>query len=259
MIGYLGDDPKIKEILNYEKLRGKTFKFAADHNDLVYTLEEIINKINGTEMQPTHRRSRNLIDLASKTYDAVQNGTVTDAYKIINDINWRSFSITSLNSEYREGATVLRSHPADKYGSHHYENASYPQCLRNKYKSSPMKLGTTEGISMYDRMFKHIQAETFLIYNNRLYNYGFRDKDCISRGKCDFPEPYSLEFNDGFFAMCLIFIPVGIMLALTLASYVLFLLIGQLRFQDSDILQQALIEQRSFDEEEEEEEMSFIH
>lgn len=251
MIGYLGNDPKIKEIMNLEKLKGKTFKFATDHNDLVYTFEEIINKINGTEMQPTHRRSRNLIDLASKTYEEVQKGKVNEAYKIINNISWKSFSITSFNSEYREGASVLRSHPADKYGSHYYENASYPQCLRKK-SVPPMKLGVKQGLSMYERMFQHIQAETFLIYNNRLYNYGFRNKECIAKGECEFPEPYGLEFNDDFFALCLIFIPVGIMVALTLAAYVLFLLFGQLYFHSLFGFQQTLVSQETDNEEEEE-------
>ena len=46
-----------------------------------------------------------------------------------------------------------------------------------------MRLGIKESKEMYDTMFRHIQAETHLTYGNRLYNYAFRDNQCIEKGK----------------------------------------------------------------------------
>lgn len=211
MIGYLGDDPEVKKVMGLDKLAGKTIKVPTDHNDLVFTVEDILAKLNGTSMQPTHRRNRNLVDLGINITNTVKNqGGVKKALKDIDDSRYASFSMTSFNTEYREGTKMFRSHPADPSGSHYYEHASYPMCLRKK-SNPPMKLGVKEGLAMYDRMFRHIQSETYLMYHNRLYNYAFRDNQCIEKGSCEFPKPEPLIFNDGFFFGCLVLVPVAFM------------------------------------------------
>ena len=210
MIGYLGDDPVIKEALKLNDLAGKTIKVPTDHNDLVFTIEDILNRLNGTSMQPTHRRSRNLIDLSYNISNGLNAKSVPEIRDEIDKSGWNSFSITTFNSEYRQGTSLLRSHTANPKGSHFYEHVSYPTCLRNK-TAPPMKLGTKKGREMYDTMFKHIQVETHLTYNNRLYNYAFRDNECIEEGKCYFAEPQPLVFNDDFFMGVITGIPFLVM------------------------------------------------
>ena len=59
-----------------------------------------------------------------------------------------------------------------------------------------------EGDEMYQRMEEKIAAENYLTVNNRLYNYKFRDGDCVRKGHCNFPEiAGELEFYDFSFPL----------------------------------------------------------
>ena len=87
MIGYLGDDPKVKEVVSLSKVSGKTLKLPTDHNDLIYTIEDILTKLNGTSIQPTHRRNRNLLDLSSNLIDHINNNTLKEGLDEIDNSN----------------------------------------------------------------------------------------------------------------------------------------------------------------------------
>ena len=188
IIGYLGDDPEIKKVMHLDTVAGKTLKIPTDHNDLIYTIEDILSKLNGTSMQPTHRRNRNLFDLTNNLIKKNEEGKLEEALKEINDSNWRSFSSTTYFTEFRQGTNMLRTHPADPKRSHYYELASYPQCIRNK-NSPLMELGTENGLKAYDKMFRIMRVENYLTFHNRLYHYDFRDTNCVEEGSCKFPEP----------------------------------------------------------------------
>ena len=201
MIGYFGNDTKVKEILQFDKLKGKTIKLPTDHNDLIYTVEDILTKLNGTEMQPTQRRGRNLIEISNLLMSHIENDTLKQGIEEIDESHWRSFSFNHYNIDYREGTNLYRVHPADRKGGHLYYHASYPQCVRKKERP-PLKLGMREGDEMYQRMEEKIAAENYLTVNNRLYNYKFRDGDCVRKGHCDFPEiAGELEFYDFSFPL----------------------------------------------------------
>lgn len=197
VIGYLGDDEEVKNALKLKELGGKTLKFSSDHNDLVYTLEDVLNRLNGTSMQPTHRRNRNLIDMSMSLISKIKQSGVKSAFDYIQRSNWKSYSLTSLQSEYREGANLLRFHPSDASGSHFYEDASYPFCLVN-LTTPAMKVGTKKALEAFSRMEEYVQTETFMMYHNRLYHNKFRDIECIEKGKCEFPEPVKLRFSNAF-------------------------------------------------------------
>ncbi|KAH0795693.1 Sulfatase [Histomonas meleagridis] len=225
MIGYLGDDPNIKKALGLDKLSGKTIKVPTDHSDLIYTIEDIVSKLNGTNLLPTHRRSRNLIDLSLDIYNDINNNVTNEnIMKKIDKSNWKSISLITYNLEYREGIKVLKTHCGDPNGSHYYNDTSFPTCLR-KVSKSPMKLGTNEGKEMYKRMYKYLNVETFMNYHNRLYNYKFRNMSCVENGKCEFPTPKKLKFYDYYFifitlgASALIMLLVGILVEASIAIY----------------------------------------
>lgn len=207
VIGYLGDDPVVKQILGLDKFAGKTVKIPTDHSDLVYTIEDIIAKLNGTSVPPTHRRSRNLIDFTKNLTNTINSYGTKKALQDVNDLGWKSASLSSFNIEYREGTNVLRTHPADESGAHLYQGANFPVCYRNN-KSKPMELGTKKDKQMFKRMFKYISATTHLQYTNKLYHYSFRDEECIRKGQCEFKDPGIMKNNDFFFFCCLILVPI---------------------------------------------------
>ena len=196
MLGYFGNNTAIKNVLQFDKLKGKTMKLPTDHNDLIYTVEDILTRLNGTTVQPTQRRSRNLIDLTSNLIDHINNKTLKEEIREIDKSHWNSFSFNHYTMDYKEGTNLLRVHPADKAGSHLYTKASYPQCIRKKNRL-PLQLGTKEGNKVFERMEKKFSAENYLTYHNRLYNYALRDRECVKKGHCEFPETGGpLDFYD---------------------------------------------------------------
>ena len=214
MIGYLGDDPVIKEALKLEKLSGKTLKITNDHNDLIYTIKDILNRLNGTSMPPTHQRNRNLVDLMMNVSDGLKTKSVSEVQSEIDNSGWNSFSIITFMAEYREGTSLLRTHTGDPKGAHYYDHVSYPTCLRRK-STPPMKVGTDKAQKMYKKMFKRISAETYLNFHNRLFNYGFRNKKCIEDGDCTFNDPVPLVFSDDFVLSVIFGIPFLLMIFFT--------------------------------------------
>ena len=92
-----------------------------------------------------------------------------------------------------------------------------------KRERLPLKLGTKEGEKFYQRMEEKIAAENYLNVKNRLYNYKFRDRDCVKKGHCEFPEVAGeLEFYDYAFifdaGVSLVKIMLGIWLAFEIVS-----------------------------------------
>ena len=229
MIGYFGDDPKVKEVMHLDKIKGKTLKLPTDHNDLVYTIEDILTKLNGTSMQPTHRRNRNLLDLTNNLVDHVNNGTFEEYLHNIDETNWKSFSFNHYNIDYREGTNLYRVHQADIDGGHFYKRASYPQCLRKRDRY-PHLLGTEEGNEAYERMGKTIASENYLTVNNRLYNYEFRNRTCVEKGHCEFPdsagESYYYDLSSPFILITSVLkYSIGIWLVLELVSYIILFIV----------------------------------
>lgn len=206
MIGYLGDDPVVKQVMGLDKHSGKTVKVPNDHGDVVYTLLDVLSRLNGTSPAPTHRRSRNLMNLTSQLAETIDTKGVAEAAAEIDRSGWRGISSATYNLEYRQGMKVLRSHPSNPYGSHFYNQTSFPLCLR-KRSQPPMKLGTPEARSTYKTMFKFLQAETHLSYHNRLYNYAFRNETCFQTKDCRWQKPTPLKFNDWFFIKLFLTIP----------------------------------------------------
>lgn len=199
VIGYLGDDEAIKKIMRLNNHAGQTLKIPTDHNDLVYTIEDILSKINGTEVPPTHRRSRNLIDLTHEIFDF-------NAIKKINSSGWRSYSMTTYLADYREGPMLIKSHTNHPEGAHFYNAASFPTCLKRS-ADEPMQLGGDQARNMYSRMMQFIKTENYLTSSNRLYHYWFRDAACIERGRCEFPTPTEITISDEYFIGIILVLP----------------------------------------------------
>ena len=196
MIGYFGNDSVVKEVMHLDKIQGKTLKLPTDHSDLVYTLEDILTKLNGSTIQPTHRRSRNLMDMTNDIVNHIENGTLDEGLRKIDESGWSGFSFNHYNIDYREGTNLLRTHPADKERSHYYTKASYPQCLK-KRDAKHHPLGGEEALASFRRMEGKIASENYLNINNRVYNYAFRDLNCIKHKNCTIQPPAGeLDFYD---------------------------------------------------------------
>ena len=60
----MGDVYRVKKELKIYKLRGKTVKVATDHNDVIYTILEILSRLKNKSLPPTSRLGRNLIDFS---------------------------------------------------------------------------------------------------------------------------------------------------------------------------------------------------
>ena len=237
MIGYLGDDPVIRRALGLDKVGGKVVKVPNDHGDVAYTLLDILARINGTSLPPTHRRGRNLMDLATNLFDTIETEGVKAAVEEIDKSRWRGISSATFNLEYREGMRVLRSHPGDPSGAHFYNQTSFPLCMRKK-SEPPMKLGTAEAKSAYKRMFKFLDVENYLAYHNRMYNYNFRNETCMTTRDCRWSTPAGQTWNDKSFIWFMIKIPMNALIILA-APLEVFLLLRWL-FSDDN---QELIDQ----------------
>jgi hypothetical protein len=205
----------IKEVMQLNKLKGKTLKIPTDQNDLIYTIEDILATLNGTSIQATHRRSRNLLNLTSNLLDHIANGTLQEGLNNIDKSGWSSYSYNHYNIDYREGLNLLRTHPADVEGAHLYKNASYPQCLRRK-DDKPHSLGSDDAKSTFKRMEGKIASENYLNYHNQMYNYAFRDIECIKNKNCNIiPPDGELELHD----LLLFFITAGMFILICLVNF----------------------------------------
>lgn len=200
LIGYLGDDEKIKEIMKIKEISGKTLKIPTDHNDLIYTIEDIICKINNTEMPPTYRRSRNLIDLASNLTNIKKLNNIPEL------TDWTSYSLTTYLADYREGRSLLKTHTADSAGSYYYESASFPTSMK-RYDDESFEIGSERAKDMFYRMHKYIKSESYLIASNTLYHVSFNNRTCVQNGYCEFPTPKSFKISSRFFVGIYMLLP----------------------------------------------------
>jgi hypothetical protein len=184
VISYLGDDERVIRALHLDVLKGTTMKMATDHSDLIYTMYDVVSRLLGHEMKPTHQRGRNLMELGhsllGKKYE--------EQVKKLDESNWVGLSFLTHQLDYRRGAKNLKVHPADPGGAHLYHVVSYPTCL--KLKDDPeMKVGGPNVSDLYKEMFEYLNVENHLTSLNKVYSYGFRDGACIEKGNCTFPGP----------------------------------------------------------------------
>ena len=217
-ISYLGNDTRIKNALQLDQLAGKTYKFACDYNDLVYTLFEIIGHLSGKRMMPSYRRSRNLIDLAKRIDDGVKaNGTKVTLNELDKE-QWKSISTVTYQMEYHRGTKFLRTHAGNPKGSL-YTNASvFPTCITSNNKER-LEVGSSVAQELYHEMFKSLGAENYLTYHNRMYNFKFGDEECVKNGKCEFPEPgKDVDTEDWIFYIVIFGFPIGFMFCVGLPA-----------------------------------------
>lgn len=211
-ISYLGNDERIKKAFGLDKLSGKTIKFTVDHGDMIYTAEEILQRLQGKKLMPTNRKSRNLIDMS---LDLI-NENDDDAFsKKIDESGWKSVSMVSHMVEYHNGMKMVRFHPGDIEGAHVYKNCVYPTgFLPTDFNEDKDKRNFVvireekdeaerqKDLDFVDEALAYLSAENYLGAKNQLYNYAFRDEDCISKGNCTLPEKLpDIDFNDGPFLM----------------------------------------------------------
>jgi hypothetical protein len=182
VIAYLGSDERVISRLGLDKLKGKTMKFATDHNDLFYTMFDTTSKLLQEEMKPTHRRGRNLFDVSQAMLDK----SFEEQVKYLDNSKWVGLSFLTHQLDFRKGAKNLRVHPADKSGAHFYDAVTFPTCL--KLKDDPeMEVGGLGVDDMYTEMFEYLNVENHISSRNQVYSYQFRDGECISKGNCSFP------------------------------------------------------------------------
>jgi hypothetical protein len=182
VIAYLGSDERVIQKLGLDKLKGKTMKFATDHNDMMYTMLDVTSKLLQKEMKPTHRRARNLFEVSQ----AILGKSYEEQVNYLDASKWVGLSFLTHQIEFRKGAKNLRVHPADISGAHFYDAVTFPTCL--KLKNDPeMELGGHKVERMYRKMFEYLNVENFVTSKNRVYSYQFRDGECIANRNCTFP------------------------------------------------------------------------
>lgn len=226
MIAYLGKDERVKKAMGLDRLKGKSFKFATDHSDMIYTMFDLVAKLQGREMKPTHRRGRNLLNVSLQILDKPFDEQVW----ILNGSKWQSLSFLSHQFDYRRGAETLRFHPADPEGAHYYDAAAFPTCLRAP-GDPEMPVGVAKDFPMYRESFEFVTSENYLTSWNRVYSYKFRDGECIANGNCTMPQPGAdVRANQKGFLVFYVVIPVPVMLGvggfLVLAYEIFQLLLG---------------------------------
>jgi arylsulfatase A-like enzyme len=188
VISYLGDDPRIVRRLGLDHLKGKTLKFATDHNDLIYTMFDITAKLQGREMKPTHRRGRNLFELGQ----SLLGKPYREQLQMIDESDWVGLTFVTHQIDYRRGAKNLRVHPADPAGAHLYDAVAFPTCL--KLLNDPeMDVAGARAFPLFTEMLEYLNVENHLASLNKVYSYAFCNGTCIQNGNCTFPRK-----NEGF-------------------------------------------------------------
>lgn len=217
---YLGNNSRVKEVLKLNKLAGKTLKMATDHNDLTFTIFDIISKLKAKPLMPTHKRGRNLIDLGEEALEKDTQSMI----RSLDESGWQSISFLSHQMDYRKGAKYLRTHSSDRKGAHYYDAVSFPTCLKLKGEEKREKINNNE---MFDDMFQFLDTENYLMSMNQLYNYKFRDIKCIENHNCVFPGHEKIKCDDGGFWIAIIGFPSLVMISVS------FLIMGPIYFLDS--------------------------
>lgn len=209
---YLGDDEEVKKELKLDFLKGKTIKVATDHNDLVYTIMELISHFQNKPLPPTHRLGRNLIEFSEdiiNTLNSNSNGTLNLIQKLNNE-SWQSISYISYQLEYKKGAELLRTHSDGPNGAHYYSVAAFPTCLK-KSETYNTKSVDEKSKRMFKKMTDYLNVNNYLLYHNRVFNYNFRNEDCIEKGSCKLPPQMNhLIIKDKCFFTVLFGIPITV-------------------------------------------------
>lgn len=183
---YLGDDERVKKELKLNKLRGKTVKVATDHNDVIYTILEILSRLKNKSLPPTSRLGRNLIDFSEDIINTLNSEGPSKLIQNLNDQDWQSISYLSYQIEYKRGAKFIRTHSAGPNTAHYYNISSFPTCVKRD-NDDDMKLGGEDAKKMFDEMVDYLNVNNHLLYHNRVFNYAFRDEKCIEKGFCELP------------------------------------------------------------------------
>lgn len=208
-MSYLGSDERIKKAFGFERLIGRTIKFTVDHGDMIYTTMEIIQKLQGKSLMPTNRKSRNIIDMSLE----LLNEDDETFSKKIDKSGWRSISMVSHVVEYHNGMKMVRFHSGDLEGAHIYENCVYPTgLLKSDFNEKKNKRNFVipreekdqkkkkEQMEFVNEAIQYLSAENYLGIKNQLYNYKFRNVDCVENMSCKLPEKLpDLVFNDHIF------------------------------------------------------------
>lgn len=244
-IAYLGKDERIKKAFGFDKLAGKTIKFTVDHGDMIYTAEEIIQRLQGKSLMPTNRKSRNLVDMS---LDLINETNEESFAKKIDESGWKSVSMVSHMVEYHNGMKMVRFHPGDINGAHIYKQCIYPTGLlptnfiegkdkRNFVVIREEKNETEKKkhLEFVDEALQYLAAENYLGAKNRLYNYKFRDEDCIKNHNCQLPKKLpDIKFKDGPFLKFILNIYIGGALGMMLPFIVIVLIKSSLNLIKSD-------------------------
>ncbi|OHT02673.1 hypothetical protein TRFO_30171 [Tritrichomonas foetus] len=221
---YLGDDENVKETLGLKTLKGKTLKVATDHNDLTYTLMDVITKIRGKAIPPTNKLGRNLVEFTQDVQKIINENTSSSSTKVIkyiDDMQWQSVSFLSHQMEYRKGAEFLRTHPASYRGAHYYNVASFPTCMK-KINEPDKKLGGNKAKRMFYDMFDFQNINNYLLYHNCIYNYQFRDTKCREKGQCHLPKKLpDINIDDRGFYIAIVGFPLICSIIITIISYII--------------------------------------
>ena len=216
---YLGDDENVKKELRLNVLKGKTIKVATDHNDLIYTIMELLSRFQNKPLPPTHRLGRNLIDFSEDIVNTLKqknegnSNSMNGPSKLIqklNESNWQSLSYLSYQIEYKRGTEFIRTHSAGPSGSHYYNVSSFPTCVKKK-DAEDMKLGGNDAKRMFNDMIDYLNVNNFLLYHNRVFNYAFRDEECIKNGTCELPPQLEhIRLNDSRLLAVLLTVPIAV-------------------------------------------------
>lgn len=196
---YLGDNEKVKEVLNYDLLRGKTLKIPSSHFDLTYTIFDILARLNGTEVPPLSTRSRNMIDIFKKLVST--NGDEKNLSILLDQIdrsNWHSLSFTNTFIEFSNGLRTLKTSPLYPKLGIYYNFTSFPLSVAPKdveFEPNVSVLSDTKEHLKY--FFNVYNVENYLLYHNTLYHYDFitNNRQCIENYSCTWPRPHISPFS----------------------------------------------------------------
>jgi arylsulfatase A-like enzyme len=198
IMSYLGNDTDVVKALGLDRLAGKTLKVPTDHEDLTYTVMEIISRLKGHSLPPTHKRARNLVDLATTVIEQNEASGPSAVIESLNSSGWQSISLVTYQLDYRNGSQMLRTHTSDSSEAHYYSNASYPTCLK-RIGAPDMNLGGEHVEEMTDAAFRYLAHENYLLRTNSLYNYAFRNEQCIAKGDCRFAKRRPYQISEWFY------------------------------------------------------------
>lgn len=171
VIAYLGDKDYVKEYFN--EIGGKTFKFACDHQDLVRTVEKLVEGLTRKRL-PSAIQGQDLFQLAR---NATQ-GKPLDQHI--------SFRTTTVHTEVFDGGDLYRFHTFGNQEGIVIRDALHPTCI----KESPEVIEKSFPKDQYNAFKKMRNMIDQLNRDNRFFHYGFRDESCQYPSKCEFPARY---------------------------------------------------------------------